>query len=402
MKLSYRAYDASGRLVTGDMDGLTETDILSKLRHDGLFPFETSAGGSAKESQSWLTRDIGGTGLNLADRARFARILAALLKAGVPLDRALRIMTEQGHSKRIAKLSSEAAEAVAAGKTLSSVLANPATGFARHEVGLVVSAEQTGSFAPVLEDMAAMLDKRLELRSRLSSALVYPIVLLVMGLASMVVIATVLVPNLAPLFADNQSQMPWIMGAMISVIDLIKNHGLTILIAVPLFAAALFLALRSEGGKATLGRWLLKLRTVRQFEAARICRTMATLLKNGVPLQNAIRATAEAVKNNKVATELHDTLEKVVGGARLSRALETVSVLDPSARQLISIGEEANRVDDIMLHLANTLESDSSRRLERLMTLLTPLMTVALGMLIGGLIMSVMRAILSVNDLAIS
>jgi general secretion pathway protein F len=400
MKLSYRAYDATGRLVTGNLEGTSKSEILARLKAKGLFPFETSASGEQPSRESWLNRELLRQGLSLQDRAQFCRMLAALLSAGVPVDRSLQIMSANGQGRRIERLAKESAEAIASGLSLSSVLAKQGSGFARHETGLIASAEQTGAFAPVLDDLSAMLDKRIELRGRLGSALVYPIVLLVMAIASLVVIGTVLVPSLAPLFSQDDVNRPLVITAFEGARDLYSNSGYQMAATAAAVLALAFLFFRSGYGRKLLDRALLKFLTMRQLESARICRTLSTLLKNGIPLQSAIRTTADVVKYRSVSEELTETVEKVVGGGRLSSAFETSSVVDRAARQLIAIGEETNRVEDMLLHIANTTETSAARRLERAMTLLTPLMTVALGLLIGGLIMSVMRAILSVNELA--
>jgi general secretion pathway protein F len=400
MKLNYRAYDATGRLVTGSAEGVNKSEILARLKTRGLFPFETGTSGEPQSQSSFLNAELFTSGLSLTERAQFCRILAALLTAGVPLDRSLQIMSAKGHGRRIEKLSKDAAEAIAAGNAFSSVLGKPASGFARHETGLIASAEQTGTFAPVLEDLAMMLDRRLELRGRLSSALVYPIVLLVMAIASLIVIGTVLVPSLAPLFSESDANKPVVISAFETAKQLYQDSGYQIAAAAIALVGLIFMFFRTVSGRKLRDGAVLRFLTMRQLECARICRTLSTMLKNGVPLQSAIRSTADVVKFKSVSSELAQTVEKVVGGSKLSAALENSTVVDRTSRQLIAIGEETNRVEDMLLHIASTSETSATRRLERLMTLLTPLMTVALGLLIGGLIMSVMRAILSVNELA--
>ncbi len=400
MKLAYRAYDANGRIVAGNIEGNSETDALARLKNNGLFPFETNKAHTSPQTSGWLTREIGNTGLGLAERARFSRMLAALIAAGVPLDRSLRLMTDPSHGKKISKVASEAAEAIASGQTLSAILARPIAGFAGHEVGMVASAEQTGNFATVLSTLSSTLDRQLELRAKLVSALVYPILLLIMAAASLVLIATVLVPNLTPLFADSGTEPPLVISFLMTAVNIVTENGIEIALALLTTLGLVIVFFTSAAGRKMWGNTLLRFRTAKQLEAARVCRTLSALIGAGVPLQSAIRTTSEAVSNHSVKLQLLEAVEKVIGGMKLSKALDHLSVLDAPSRQLIAVGEETNQVESLLAHAAVTLEALASRRIEQLMTLLTPLMTIALGLFVGGLIMSVMRAILSVNELA--
>jgi general secretion pathway protein F len=400
MKLAYRAYDANGRIVDGEHEGRNVADIIARLRQAGLVPFETSENAGVKK-EHWLNRDIGRVGLSLQERARFSRVLAALLSAGVPLDRSLRLMSDKSHGRRMAQVAEIAADAVSGGQALSKVLASPLSGFQPHEIGLIQSAERSGAFPPILQDLANSLDRKVELRGKITSAMVYPLVLLIMSGMSLTVILTVLIPNLMPLLAQTDKELPIMLTVLIGATDF-ATQNTKLLLAVGAVACVLaFLAFRSESIRDAWRSLLLRFRLFRNLESARAFQTLGTLLRNGVPLQASLLASAKTVKSLKVASEIEAATEEVVGGAKLAHAMRNVTVVDSQARQLISAGEETNQLSDLLLYLANSLEQQSTRSIEQLMTLLTPLMTVGLGMLIGGLILSVMRVILSVNELAL-
>jgi general secretion pathway protein F len=404
MQYRYQAYDGSGRAVKGALDAANEAEALGRLNGQGLMPFELSL--ETGKAPSWLTMEIGRRAPNLAERARIMRQLATLLGAGIVIDRALRLLELQAPTRRTKRLAAVAAEAVAEGKPLSAALARPDSGFAPDEIGLIKAGEQAGALTPVLEDLSAMLEKRVELRGRLVSALVYPAVLIVMALISLTVIATVLVPNIAPLFEQSGAPMPTILWVMTGFSALVTDHGretgiaalLLLLLAVMIFRQpAVRRGLEALGLRLPVFGSLMRLR-----ESARICRTLGALLRGGAALQSAIAATGEAARGRLTRIELATAIENVTAGRKLADALTGVHVLDGAARQMIAIGEETNRLDTMLLHIASSNEVEAAARLERLMTLLTPLLTVALGLLVGGIIMSVMRAILSVNDLAMS
>jgi general secretion pathway protein F len=400
MKLAYRAYDANGQIVAGEYEGRSAADIVARLRQAGLVPFETSENLDNTKTH-WLNRDIGRVGLSLQERARFSRVLAALLAAGVPLDRSLRLMSDKSHGRRMAQVSAAASDAVSGGQALSKVLSRPIAGFEPHEIGLIQSAERSGAFVPILQDLANSLDKKVELRGKITSAMVYPLVLLMMSGMSLTVILTVLIPNLMPLLTQTDKELPIMLKMLIGATEFAK-HNTELLIATGLVACALaFFAFRSDAVREAWRGLLLRMRLFRNLESARAFQTLGTLLRNGVPLQASLLASAKTVKSNRVAHEIEAATEEVVGGAKLAHAMRNVSVVDAQARQLISAGEETNQLSDLLLYLANSLEQQSTRSIEQLMTLLTPLMTVGLGVLIGGLILSVMRVILSVNELAL-
>ncbi len=409
MLFTYQAYDSAGRKRDGNIDAVDSGDAMGKLRAQGLMPLAvTGAKAGAAAKQSVWTRDLGdlwGGGMGLDQRAKVARLLATLLGAGIPLDRALQLLEAQAPSAKAKRMALAAAEAVVAGKPLSEALQSAQLGFAADEIGLVKAGEQTGTLGAVLDDLGLMLERRTELRSRMISALVYPAVLLVMALLSLTVIATVLIPNIAPLFANTNQAKPLMITVIMAMTDALKNHGLE-LAAFVIGVVVLTVVIARQ---PTVRRWLervtLRLPFVgiilRQAEQARLCRTLGTLLRNGVAMQTAMVATRAAVRRQSTRDELAEVTERVTSGAKLGDAIAGVSVIPPVTRQMISIGEQTNRLDHMLLHAASGSEADAAARIERLMTLLTPLMTIGLGFLIGGLIMSVMRAILSVNELAV-
>ena len=401
MKLAYRAYDQQGNLVTGDLDIASEHEAVVQLRLNGLIPFETKRVDVLRPSPNWLTRDIGMKGLGLADRARFCKSLAALLSAGVPLDRALRLMADQSLHGKIPVLARVAADAVSSGQSLATVLSRPEAGFAAHECGLVVSAEKSGNFPTILSNLAVMLDRHVELRGKLTSALVYPLFLVIMAIASLVLISTLLVPNLAPLFSESGNEPPFMINALMNMDVALKEYGWLVALAILALAGITVVVSLSASGKQFRDAARLRFKTARQLEASRLCKTLAALIDAGLPLQTAIRTAGQSVKNQNLRQQVIEAGEKVISGVKLSTAFEHLSVLDQASRQLIAIGEETNQLANMLGYLAFTLETSALRRIERLMTLLTPTITVALGLLIGTLILSVMRAILSVNELAL-
>jgi general secretion pathway protein F len=247
--------------------------------------------------------------------------------------------------------------------------------------------------------------RRLELGHRLASALIYPALLLVMAVVSIFVIITVLIPNIEPLFEGNDTQMPAVIGALLQVQDLLAHDWALMLLTIGAGAAAGIAAVQRPGLRRRLDGLMLHVplagRIVRQSLLSRICLTLATLLQSGVPLQQALSATTNVARNAAAKDILDHASEQVVTGSRLSQSLAGNALFDEPSLRLIGLGEETNRLHQMLHHIAATTEADVMRRVERAMTLLTPVLTLFLGVAVGGIIMSVMQAILSVNEIAI-
>lgn len=401
----YSAFSPAGDVVRGTVEAASQADALRLMRDKGIFPFETAevsaaeAGGGRSIGRWWSSP------LGLAARAALVRELATLIRADVNIDHALRILVESAGSGEGRKLLSQLTEQVTAGQSLSAALAAQANGFRRDEIAMIRAGEQTGSLAGVLVQLAGFLERRVELRHKLVSALVYPALLLVMAAISIFIIVTVLIPNIMPLFEGTGMKLPLIISVLIGIIDFTKSYWPLILAAAAALIALLIYALRQEGMRLALDRLVLKLpflgAHVRKAALGAACRTIATLLQSGVHLQQAMAACVEVVGNRIAKQEVQSAREQVIHGKKLSQSLRSGSIFDPASARILALGEETNRLSEMLLHIADKSEADVARSTERWMAMLTPIMTLVLGLLIGGLIMSVMQAILSVNEIAV-
>lgn len=401
----YSAFSPAGDVVHGTLDAPSQADALRLMRDKGIFPYETAEVKGTGTAQSRSFRQLWSRSLGLASRAELIRELATLIKADVNIDHALRILAEGAGSSAGGRLLAQLTEKVTAGQSLSSALAMAGGSFRRDEIAMIRAGEQTGSLAAVLAQLAAFLERRLELRHKLVSALVYPALLLVMAFISIFIIVTVLIPNIMPLFEGTGVELPFIISVLIGTIEFIKTFWpLMLIVAIGL--GALFHALmKQEEGRLAMDRLLIKVPLVgshiRKISLGSVCRTVATLLQSGVHLQQAMAACVEVVGNRIAKAEVQAAREQVIHGKRLSQALRESAIFDAASARIVALGEETNRLTEMLLHIAEKSEADVARSTERWMALLTPMLTLVLGLMIGGLIMSVMQAILSVNEIAV-
>jgi general secretion pathway protein F len=323
-------------------------------------------------------------------------MLASLLAAGVPIDKALNLMSEDLASRRLKVIARLCAETIVAGQPLSVAMAKPELGFSPAETGQVRAGEQTGTLPEALLSLATELERRQALRGRIVSALVYPAILFAMAIGSLVLIATVLAPSLNPVFAQAGREPP----ILLTAVGFVTEH-LRWVTGIIGALGLLWIVLRVNGTHLMPESLKLAFPPLKHLEAARFCRTLGNLLGQGTNLQTAIRLTRDALRYTSSRMAADKVHEQVVTGAGLAVAADAFAFLDSSTRQLIRIGEETNQLPAMLGYAATSFEALATQQIERLMTLLTPALTMVIGGMIGGLIMSVMRAIFSLNDLAL-
>jgi general secretion pathway protein F len=401
-RFAYEAYTREGTIVGGEIDAGSRADALQQLRSQGLVTFAVRSPLPNRRS-AWRL-EFAAKQVKPTARLAFVYQLAILLRASLPLDRALRLLPEQPELRKAKDIVGRIANSVSEGKTLGEALALHPELLHDHEAAMVRAAEHTGSVTEILLQIADAMRRQMELKARLKSALTYPAILLAVSLLTIMVIAGVLVPNLLPLFENSVTAPPLIIRILVSLHDNIRLLGLgAASFAASLFAAAQRLKTeeRVQRGK---DRLLLRLPIIGPIvEGAVTARTAAALgllLSSGIPLLQALSVTQRICKNHAIGMAIRSASEKVASGTRLALAFEETGAMPRTACHLAAVGEEANRLDEVMMHIARMYETAVQERLERLMALLTPLLTLVLGLLVAGLIMSVMRAVLSVNDLA--
>jgi general secretion pathway protein F len=400
----YRAYSGSGDLLEGEIEARSSDEAEEALFRRGLTPFETweaKAGGAARLTQM----SFGKRGPNAAQVASFTREFATLEMADVPLDQGLRILSAQSPTPALRALAQEILTRIVDGASLSDALSRRPDVFGQEYINVVREGETVGKVGPALADLADMLERRQELRARVQSALIYPALLITLAIISTGVVLGTLVPSIAPIFADNGKEMP---AGLQFIIDVEANLGtIALLLAIIGGAVALFykMAQSRPPWRIAIARFYLRIPVIgpllAQFATARFSRTLGSMLKAGVPLLQGLESARAAVTNEFLKHELEAVIDAVRGGAHLSGSLSVVPHLPPVATQMITIGEETAQLGDMLLRVATMFERETQRSIERAMGLLTPTLTIFIAAVVGGLIMTVMDAVLSINDLAV-
>jgi general secretion pathway protein F len=398
----YQAFDRGGELVRGSIDATTLQGAEEQVRGRGLTPFKTQEKGAS--GRTWWKLERGATGRPSSNEiAAFARDLALLVAAEVPLERALRLLSSQS-APQVQALSSVLLADVLDGASFSEALARRGDVYSSEFVNAVRAGEVSGKVGVALARLADLLQRRQEVRAKLRGALVYPAILIVLGIASTAIVLSVLVPSLAPIFTEAGLPLP---AGLKMVVDIGENW----LLWVAGFAglAALLMLMRGWARKSPqrmigLYGMLLRLpglgRLLSQVEAARFARTMSMLLDAGVPLLAALGPARDGIGNLKIRQAVTHSIDFVRDGDSLSRALERSMAMPELLVQMLGVGEEAGKPQVMLARVADLFEQRTYQTIERLMTLLTPMLTVLIALVVGGLVFAVMNAILGINDLA--
>jgi general secretion pathway protein F len=404
-RFSYTAYDSSGRRSSGTIDSDSREAAIDSLFRQGRYPLELTEGAGAAAPRWWERELFGSGSLRQHGVALLTRELATLVKADIPMDEALRIAGLQPlMPARVRRVVGSILARVLAGASLSEAIDAEGGAFPPYYSRIVHAGEAAGTLGQALDDLAQHLERSAEFRSRIGSALLYPALLLVAAAAALAVIVGVLIPTIAPLFADAGVEPPFVVRTLLALQQGIAEHWPAVLIGVLIAAAAGLALSRSSGWRLARDRLALRLplisRVVQNSQTAVMSRTLGTLIRSGVPLVQALQITGNAISNRAMAGELRRTAEDVKEGTTLTSALAKSRVFPELALRLTGVGEQTGQLDVMLERVGTIYEAALQRQLLRITGLITPVMTIVIGVLVGGLLLSVMGAIFSVNELA--
>jgi general secretion pathway protein F len=404
-RFAYKAIDASGALVGGEMDALTEAAVLAQLQTTGHLPI--SAGElSSRGFKAWLSRDLGSAKrLSTRDLSVATHDLATLLEAGLALDRALELLIELSEVKTVRRHLTIVLAKVRDGASLADAMATTDGVFPRAYVSVVRAGEAGGNLDKTLQSIGDHLAKAHAVRETIKSALVYPTILVCTAALSITFILTFVLPQFEPLFRDAGKQLPTITRITMSAGNVIGHYGW----AIALMLAALGVAIKYSLTRPDVRRrWDgLTLRIplvgdlIAKIQTARFSRTLGTLIQNGVTLPNALRITQETLTNAVIAEGVGKTAANLRQGGGLAEWLDRTGALPKLALHLIRIGEETGKLEEMLLRQAAIYERETQRTVDRLLAIMVPALTLGLGVVVAGIIASMLVGILSINDLAL-
>ncbi len=398
-EFAYKAYSATGALVSGQLDAASETAAFAHLRERGLVPVEIAAGAAPRDAAKAAA---GARDAKLL--ARFTRMMASLTASHVPVIDAVAIARDSEKRARSRTALARVHEAILNGADLSDALER-VPGLAPPAYrSLVLAGERSGALAAVLGELADHLEREQETRSRIRSGLLYPSILFLTSLAVVMVIATILVPAVAPLFENAGQEMPAIIAFITAAKAFIADYWMILLAGLAAGGLALYRALRTEAVGGAVEKTLFALpligRLKANIEIARFARTLGTMLRNGVSLEHALETTKGTLASRSYRHTIGQAIAALRNGERFATTLDAAPHIPMIARRMVRIGEETGTLPDMLDHAGKVLEAESGRQIQIIFQLVPPILTLAIGLGVGSFILVIMDAVLSVNDLA--
>ena len=396
----FRATAADGKLRTGTLTAETDRQAARELKRQGLIPIYVGLEQKAAFSFKLPAMQRG----KRQDILFFTQELATLLNAGVPIDRALGITAELTERATFRSLVLDIVRLIKGGKSLADSLAAHPAYFSELYINMVRAGEASGSLSQIFDRLSEFERTRDDLRGYIISSLIYPGLLTLVGLASIIVLLEFVVPRFATIFSDPRLTIPTPTLILLTVSKYLQDYGL---IAAAVFVAALlaFIAyIRTPDGAMWWDTFRLKLPVLgdalRKAETARFARAMGTLVAASVPLVQSIGISRGILNNRRIAGSLERVVQGVKRGEGIAGPMAKAGEFPPLASHLLSVGEETGHLDAMFNRMADIYDTETRTAIRRFTSLFEPLIILVMGLLIGTLILSLMLAITGINDIA--
>ena len=404
-EFSYRAADSAGRLLEGRIDASDSDAATRQLRAQGLIPIEVQGAENIATRLRGTRKRSGGGKANQADVLAFTSELAIMLRAGLSLDRALRVLIGMSHKQSVADLLAQLLESVKGGASLSRALEPYRALVGDFYVNMVRSGETGGQLSEVLSRLVEHLERMRALRDSIVSAMIYPAILVGVAAISITVMLGFVVPQFESLFRDMGDALPLATRIVLDAGSYFRSHGFVLVGGFLAGSALLAKFADSATGKSWLQGVSLRIPVlgaiVLKYEITRFARSLGTLLGNGVPIIAALRIATDTMSNLLLRHSLEAISPAMKGGGRIADAMQKTGLFEPLALNLVRVGEETGRLDVMLLELAKIFDRDVENAIKRGLALLEPLLILVMGMVIATLIVSILMGILAVNDLAV-
>jgi general secretion pathway protein F len=403
----YTATDRTAKIVQGSMEAADERAVVAWLRANGYYPIKVGQPGGATEARPSIVRlpttFVGGP--SAQDVLAFTQQLATLLEAGMELDRSLAILLDLTDNQRFRLILRGILTDIQTGSSFADSVAKHPRLFSRLYVNMVKAGEASGVLEVILARLAGFLERSKAVRDEVTSALIYPVLLLLVGGGAVVVMMNFVIPRFAQIFADTKQLMPLPTRILLAISAFTTGYWWVFIGLIIAGWIALRAYLQTEQGRVRWDEWKLALplfgSLIREIEVSRFARTFGTLLQSGVPVLNAVSIVKETVTNRVIAGAMSRLQEGVKRGEGISGPLRATAVFPSFSIHMARVGEETGKLEEMLIKVADTYDERVRRTVKRLTSLLEPVLILSLGLIVGFIVLSMLLAIFSINELPV-
>ncbi|HJU16491.1 MAG TPA: type II secretion system F family protein [Stellaceae bacterium] len=400
----WAAIEGGGEVAHGVMEAPDRAAVVERLQRQGRIVLRADPADRRRRLSELLQVDLTRSRpLDKTALSEVTRELAIMLAAGQDLDRALRFVAENTRSARARAVLGVVRDKVRAGSALAAALAQEPRSFSKLYVGLVRAGEAGGTLSLTLDRLAGLLERERSLSASLRAALVYPALLVVAAVGSIVLLLGYVLPQFTPIFEQAGAQLPAATRMLLALGAACSVAGPWLLLGLLVVGLAVRQLLARPSYRLRCDRLLLRLPIagplLRETVAARLTRTLGGLLQNGVPLIPALGIAKDALGNLAAAAAVEKAALAAKGGAGLARPLKEAGLFPPRTIHLLQLGEEAAQLATMALKAADIHEEQARLTMQRLVSLAVPIITITMGLAVAGIVSALLTAMLSLNDL---
>lgn len=402
----FRAYDHRGQIEKGELEASSRGEALETLARRGRFPVEVTPSEKPQGKAGVGSYFSIGGPLPLSDLHVLSRELASLAKARLPIDEALRLVSMQpGLGRAGRRTAASTLDRVLAGSSLGDALAEADGAVPEYFWRLVRAGEASGTVPRVLDELASSIEASVRNKAQIISAMIYPAFLLAASTCTLLVIILVMLPTMIPLFRDSGAELPAIIAILSGLQYVLMTYWPAVIVILGGAAIGIRRLFRQAEAREAMDRLLTRLPVisglVMRHNTARFARTLAMLMRNGVSTLEALRICEQVLDNRGYRASLETAATAINQGGSLTESLRTSGLYPQLALRLLFVGERSGQMVDMLGRVAELYEQDLQQRVQRLLAMVSPIATLVIGGIVGLLVVSVMSAVLSLNQLAL-
>ncbi len=397
----YKAYDNLGKEVSGQIEASGVRDASARLKKEGLYPRDVSVEAKKLELTAWVKSHLPSGG-NL-DLASASRQLSTLLSSGASLHESLEIIVKETENAVLRVRFIDVKERLAGGSSFARALDAQGGAFPEMYCRMVEAGEETGTLDSVMTRLADYLEARDRVYEKLKTALIYPVLMTIVGMAVLSFLVIFVIPKITTIFEDTDTALPLITVILLAVTSFLRTFWPLIALVAVVLPWGLSKYVKRPGGKALKDRFIIKIpvlgKTIKKFYLSTMTRTLGSLLSSGVPLLRALDMTGKVVNHTLFQKVFDRAVKDVTEGGDLSKSLSTSNLLPGMIVYMTAIGEKSGQLPEMLLKVADSYEKEFNTSVERGLALMEPVLILLMGAAVGFIVLAILLPIFELNQI---